>query len=283
MAATLIGEAYLSRSRSGQTLDLVYLYQGTDDGDEVRDAVIALNVTTFDGLSRQANEITVEPMHAESGDGIWVVRVPYAVNEWSFNTGADSYFFDTSGGTARITHSREVTQSLAVTGTPPNIGTTKGGPIGRDGEGVDVPVPQFEWEETHIFSSGDITTAYKDRLAELTGKVNNASFTTTANGHGDEGELLFLGARGGRLPDNTFAISFRFAKSKNTTGSSGGGIEIGPDMEVQKEGWEYIDVWFEDVELPGSSTENKIIGKKPKFVYVHRIFNKDDFSDLGIS
>lgn len=274
MPATQIGEAYLSRSRSGMTLDLVYLYEGTDDEAEVRTQVLADAPSTHGGLSRQTNDIDIDPVHVADGGGVWVARVPYSTNEWGFNTGAESYFFDTSGGIQRITHSKEVVNSYAASGTPPNIGGAAGGPIGREGEGIDIPVAQFEWEETHIFSWGDINAAYKRRVKELTGRVNNAAF-----GDQDEGEVLFLGARGGRLPDNTAAITFKFAASENT--ASGEGIDVGDMTDIQKEGWEYLDVWFEDAPI-GDPGPNQIMAKKPKFAFVHRVFDKDDFSDLGI-
>jgi hypothetical protein len=277
MAATLFGEAVVSRSRSGGVVDLIYILHGTDDDTEVRDAVLvgssAIAPTTYDGLQRQDSEIQIDPLVVDSaaGSGWWTVRVPYSVAEWGFNIGTDSYTFDTSGGTQHITHSRNV--AAKYPDAAPDIGGANGGPIGATADGVagvDWPVGQYEWEETHIFSWADINDAYKDAVALLTGRVNDATFRNC-----DAGEALFLGARGGKLPDETAAITFRFAKSPNATD-----LNVGEITGIDKEGWQYLDVIYEPKEL--GADPNQIVIQQPKFVYVHDIAFRGDFSTLGI-
>jgi hypothetical protein len=270
MSATLFGEAAVSRSRSGGVIDLIYIFSGTDDDADVLAATLSNAPSTHDSLVRQDNDIQIEPLTVSDGSGWWTSRVPYSVAQWGFQTGTDSFTFDTSGGTFHTTHSREVLNSYAAAGgTAPDIGTTNGGPIGQNGEGVDVFVPKDEWEETHIFSWGDIDSIH-DTVKELTARTNDASW----RGH-DEGEVIFLGARGGRLPDNTAAITFRFADGKNVTDLQVG--DIGP---ISAKAWEYVDVHYEDVEL--GTGADKILAKQPKYVYVHRLYFKGTFTDLGI-
>lgn len=272
MPATLFGEAAVSRSRSGGVVDLIYIFNGTADDDDVMTAVLATAPATHNGLERQANDIQIEPLYVQSDadDGWWTARVPYSVSQWGFQTGTDSFTFDTSGGTFHTTHSRQVVNSYAEgAGTPPNIGTTDGGPIGQNGEGVDVFVPKDEWEETHIFSWGDIESL-KTIVKSMTARTNDAAW----RGH-DAGEAIFLGARGGRLPDNTAAITFRFAAGENVDDLMVGAI--GP---ITAEAWHFVDVHYEDVVL-GSGADT-IIAKQPKYVYVHRLYFKGDFTDLGI-
>jgi hypothetical protein len=225
MPATLFGEAAVSRSRSGGVVDLIYIFNGTADDDDVMTAVLATAPATHNGLERQANDIQIEPLYVQSDadDGWWTARVPYSVSQWGFQTGTDSFTFDTSGGTFHTTHSREVVNSYAEgAGTPPDIGGANGGPIGHDA-----------------------------------------------------GEAIFLGARGGRLPDNTAAITFRFAAGENVDDLMIG--DIGP---ITAEAWHFVDVHYEDVVI-GSGADT-IIAKQPKYVYVHRVYFKGVFTDLGI-
>jgi hypothetical protein len=274
MAATLFGESAVSRSRSGGTIDLVYTYYGTDDDAAVMTAVLADSPTTHNGLERQANDIVIAPLTVSSGSGWWTASVPYAVAQWGFQTGTDSFTFDTSGGTFHTTHSREVVASYPED-TAPDIGTTNGGPIGQNGEGIDVFVPKDEWEETHIFSWGDIDSLHAT-IKHLTARTNDASW----RGH-DAGEVIFLGARGGRLPDNTAAITFRFADGENVTGaSSETPLMVGDLGPIEIRAWEYLDVHYEDVEL--GTGADKILAKQPKYAYIHRVYLEGDFTDLGI-
>jgi hypothetical protein len=267
MPATLFGEAAVSRSRSGGVVDLIYIFYGTDDDAEVMTAALADSPTTHNGLERQANDIAIEPLYVSSEAGWWTARVPYSVAQWGFQTGTDSFTFDTSGGVFHTTHSREVVDSYPA--GAPNIGGANGGPIGQNGDGIDVFVPKDEWEETHIFSWGDIESI-KTVVKSLTARTNDASW----RGH-DAGEAIFLGARGGRLPDNTAAITFRFAAGENVDDLMVG--DIGP---ITIEPWQFLDVYYETEHLGSGS--DQIIGRVPKYAYVHRLYFKGDFTDLGI-
>jgi hypothetical protein len=273
MPATLFGEAATSRSLSGGIIDLVYFFNGTDDDDDVLDAVLSTSPTTHNGLERKTNDITIDPMTVSDGSGWWTARVPYGVAEWGFQTGSDSYTFDTSGGTFHTAHSREIVHSYAASGDPPDIGSTGGGPIGQHAEGVGVFIPKLEWEETHIFSWGDIDNSYKQMLRRMTARTNDSAWRDCA-----AGEAIFLGARGGRLPDGTAAITFRFASDDNKVAADNYFVDdIGP---IEFEAWDYVDVHFEDPVL--GEDENTALMKKARFVYVHRLYFKGDFTDLGI-
>jgi hypothetical protein len=274
MPATLFGEAATSRSLSGGIVDLVYFFNGTDDDDEVRDAVLSTSPTTHNGLERKTNDIQIDPMTVSDGSGWWTARVPYGNAEWGFQTGTDSYTFDTSGGTFHATHSREVLERHPIEApdisSPGSSDSNSGGPIGQNGEGVDVFVPKLEWEETHIFAWSDIDGSYKDTLSLLTGTTNDGDFRECA-----AGEAIFLGARGGRLPDNTGAITFRFAKGKAVNDLMIG--DLGP---IAAGPWDYVDVHYEEAVI--GADEYKVVGRIPRSVYVHRIYFRGHFPDLGI-
>lgn len=278
MPATLFGEAATSRSLSGGIVDLVYFFNGTDDDDEVRDAVLSTSPTTHNGLERKTNDIQIDPMTVSDGSGWWTARVPYGVAEWGFQTGTDSYTFDTAGGVFHAKTSRAVVGRYPdgapdISGTGAGSSSAAGGVIGAEGEGLDVFIPKYEWEETHIFSWGDIDSTYRNTLIRMTARTNDATWRDH-----QAGEALFLGARGGRLPDNTGAITFRFAANKNIVAADN--LYFGDLGPIEAGGWDYVDVQFEKNDL--GADENKALMAMPRFVYVHRIYFEGDFTDLGI-
>ena len=116
-----------------------------------------------------------------------------------------------------------------------------------------------------------MTTAYKKRLAELTGTVNNGKFKGYA-----PGEVLFLGASGsrrGKHSDDDWEITFRFAVSPNREN-----LKIGDLTIKEKLGWDYLWVRYADE----VSSDQKSLVKKPESAYVERVYQAADFGGLGI-
>jgi hypothetical protein len=54
-------------------------------------------------------------------------------------------------------------------------------------------------------------------------------------------------------------------------------FKVGPVAVPKKDGWDYMDVYYET-----GASGNEIV-KKAKFVMIHRVFDRKDFRDLGIS
>ena len=146
--------------------------------------------------------------------------------------------------------------------------------IGVDGDsvaGVDIVVPQLTWTETYDVPSTYVTYDYIKSIAALTGTVNNAAFRSFA-----AGEVLFLGASGSHewdeeKGDGPWSLSYKFVASPNVTNET-----IGSIAGVEKRGHDYLWIRYED-----SVTDNTLL-KKPKFVYVNKVYRDGSFSGLGI-
>ena len=114
------------------------------------------------------------------------------------------------------------------------IGVTPDGTI----EGVEIPVPVFQFSETHYLPDEFLTPQYKGLLARLTGCVN----TTTFRGL-EGGECLFLGASATKRAIADWEITYRFAGSPNETD-----LRVGNITGIPKRGWEYLWLEYEMVE-----------------------------------
>jgi hypothetical protein len=232
-------------------------------------------------------------LHAESysleylGDKAWQLEVSYVSDGGNDDQQPDplkrSRSFDTGGATQHITQAIPSDtfpfgdQSFH-TGSPaaPNMK----GAIGVDGDtvqGVDIVVPQLTWTETYDVPTLYVTTAYIKKVSQLTGTVNNAPFREFA-----EGEVLFMGASGSQQwdldkGDGPWSLSYKFVASANQgEGKTFPAITIGDIEDIEKDGHDYLWVRYED------AVENSTLFKKPKFVYVDKVYRRGNFKDLGI-
>jgi hypothetical protein len=248
------------------TAVMKYLVKGTSDEQAALTALAAGSPGAYNGLAR--TNWNVSPI----GDGsdAWEGAVNYAlVSSAPRQVGQSTYSFDTAGGTQHITQAKQHVATYTRGGaTAPDLE----GAIGYDGQdvqGVDITVPVYNFSETHYLAAESVTDAYKAALFALTGKVNNATFRGFA-----AGEVLFLGASGTqRQGDNAWEITFRFAASPNVTN-----LTIGGSSGIAKKGWEYLWVQYED----HADTGAKAILKRPRFVFVERVYDEAGFSAMGI-
>lgn len=242
------------------TVDLRFLIRGTDDDAEANVALLEAAPVTYGGLVRQS-------AHTERiAEEAWEGSVRYGVRE-PLNTGDSAFSFDTGGGTQHITQALATVGAYAASGPPPNFS----GAIGatRDGvEGVDITVPTYNFTETHYLAATLVTGEYKATLFQLTGTVNDGVFRGF-----NAGEVLFLGASGAKRGQEDWEITFRFAASPNVTG-----LSVGDMTEIEKRGWDYLWVRYEDVE----DTEARTLVKRPVAVYVEQVYPLGNFEGLGI-
>ena len=221
------------------------------------------------------------------GDQAWQLEVTYTKDGAEDDEQNDplkrSRSFDTSGGTQHITQAMPTAQfptgeQRFWTGSPaaPNMN----GAIGVDGDtvqGVDIVVPQLQWTETYDVPHNYVTTAYIKKVSGLTGTVNDDSFREFASG-----EVLFLGASGSQQwdsdkGDGPWNLSYKFVAAANQgNGKTFPAITIGPINGIEKDGHDYLWVRYED------AVSSDILLKKPKFVYVNKVYRREDFSQLGI-
>jgi hypothetical protein len=175
--------------------------------------------------------------------------------------------FDTTGGTQHLTQA--YAESRFGAGAPDQkkaIGVDSNGV-----NGVDVVVPQLQWQESYDVPNAYVTSAWIRGVAGVTGTTNNASFRGF-----EAGEVLFVGCSGSQEWDDQkgrgpWSLSFRFVASKNVTGET-----IGDITGVAKKGHEYLWVRYED------TVDSSTLLKKPKHVYVNKVYRESDFSALGI-
>ena len=248
------------------TAVMKFLVKGTSDEQAALAALAAASPGDYNGIAR--TNWHVSPV----GDGsdAWEGTVNYAlVTSAPRPVGQSTYSFDTAGGTQHITQAKQHIQTYTRGGaTAPDLE----GAIGYDGhdvQGCDITVPVYNFSETHYLAADAVTDTYKGTLFSLTGKVNNASFRGF-----QAGEVLFLGASGTqRQGDNAWEITFRFAASPNVSN-----LTIGGSSGIAKKGWEYLWVQYEDF----ADTGAKAVLKRPRFVFIERVYDEADFAGLGI-
>lgn len=221
------------------------------------------------------------------GDKCWQVTLNYEKKGADDQNEPDplkrSRSFDTTGGTSHITQGivdatfPQGEHRYAASGSAaPN----QDGAIGVDDDrvaGVDIVVPGLQWTESYDVPSAYVTAAYIKQVASLTGTTNLAAFRTFA-----PGEVLFVGCTGSQewdsnRGDGPWSLAFRFTASPNAgDGQTLPAISIGSISNISKRGHEYMWVRYESAV---ASTE---VVKRPKFVYVNRVYREGDFSRLGI-
>ena len=266
-----------------KSAEFLYLIEGTTDEAAAMTALLAAAATyyTFPAigsgeadavLPRQPPEI--EPLHITASDGRWQGRVQYQARTGSQEapTEIDSSFsFDTTGGTEKITVSK---QTVGIYGVGGVGGPAIGGLIGYDGnqvQGCERTVPIYKWTETHYKKPADVDATYKGKLFHSTGTVNNAAFRNFA-----AGEVLFLGVSGARRGDDAndlWELTFHFAAQPNQVN-----ITIGNVPVAAKGGWEYLWVFYEETVDPQFTVKCMVA----KFVYVERIYEDGDFDTMDI-
>jgi hypothetical protein len=269
--------------KATSTMTKSYKLFGTANDVEVH-AAVNQQISTV-GYGWQYPGVADAQLWAESysiaflGDNAWQVTINYE------KTGAEpstpdpmkrARSFDTTGGTQHITQACSVGSggTLDFEKRFPSSATNMSGAIGVDSNGVngvDIVVPQLQWQESYDVPNAYVTAAYVRGVAGITGTTNSASFRGF-----DAGEVLFVGCSGSQEWDDQkgsgpWSLSYRFVASKNVTGQT-----IGSISGVEKKGHEYLWVRYEDA-VSGSS-----LLKQPKAVYVSKVYKDSDFSALGI-
>ena len=278
MPITLREKIDSRESQEGENASVVFLYdlEGTADDIQAKQLVLSSTPGIYDGLVRQ--NVTVEPEVVDTvpNSGRWLATVRYGEFPPPKETGEASFCFDTSGGTQHITQSLQTILKKAPPGkTAPDFKGAIG--VTHDSvEGVDITVPVFSFSVTRYISSAGLSSGYIGGLYQLTGKVNSGAFSVNVDGvvlSFAAGECLFLGASGAKRGSDDWEMSFRFAGSPNAPG-----LTIGDITDVNKKGWEYLWVRYQDAD----DDTAKALVKKPVAAYVEKVYEEGDFSRLGI-
>jgi len=231
----------------------------------------------------QAESYSVEYL----GDDAWQLEVTYTKEGAEDPEQPDplrrTRSFDTGGGSQHITQAQPAPgfsdgEQRFWTGSPaaPNMR----GAIAVDGDsvnGVDIVVPALTWTETYDVPHQFITADYIKNLSKVTGTVNADTFRTFP-----AGEILFLGASGSQewdsdKGDGPWNLSYKFSQSPNAgPGKTLPALTIGSITGVEKDGHDYMWIRYED------DVASDTLIKKPKFVYVNKVYRRENFAQLGI-
>lgn len=161
-----------------------------------------------------------------------------------------------------------ITQSFSTTrygGSAPDYGSAIN--VDKDGvKGVEIGIPGLEFQIEKTMAKGVLTLAYVMTLVNLTYKTNNAAFRNFA-----QGELLFLGAEFRQSSNAEVTVVFKFSASPNRTN-----LTFGTITGVAKKGHEYLWVDYEAAEVSG------YVVRRPRGVYVERVYEEGNFNQLGI-
>lgn len=267
-------------TRGTATYTKSYKIFGTDDDLELHAAVNAavaqsLYYWQYPGGGVQ---LTIETYSVSYlGDKAWQLTLNYQ------KEGADDPLepeplkrarsFDTGGGTSHMTQALD--ERRYGTGAPDQKKA-----IGVDDErvaGVDVVEPALQWSESYDVPAAYVTAAYIKTVSRLTGTTNDAEFRTFA-----AGEVLFVGCSGTqewdeKKGDGPWTLTYKFIASPNAgSGETLPALTVGDISGVVKKGHEYLWVRYE------SAVDSQTLIKKPRHVYVNRVYRESDFSQLGI-
>lgn len=222
------------------------------------------------------------------GDDAWQVTIDYVKEGAEDGTEPlkRARSFDTTGGTQHIVQAMDgtvtfgsgnnvtVVTTSGETKFPPSTAPSMSGAIGVDDNGVngvDIVVPQMQWQESYDVPNSYVTDGYIRGVAAMTGTVNSSAFRGFA-----AGEVLFIGCSGSQEWDDQkgrgpWSLTYRFVASPNVTNKT-----VGTITGINKRGHDYLWVRYE------TATSSNDVVKKPKYVYVDKVYRDGNFSALGI-
>lgn len=255
---------------------------GSDDDVIVHQDVnerLSFQYSSWQYPNQPLNQLWIDTYTLEYlGDQAWQLRATYIKDGGETDEQNEpmkrTRSFDTTGGTL---HKTQADAERRFPSSAPPLGGLIGLDLDSGVTGVDVISPSFKWTETYDVPAAYVTRAYINKLAELTGTVNNAAFRGFK-----AGEVLFEGSSGSHewdseRGDGPWTLTYKFVQSPNAgTGQQLPAITIGPITDIDKKGHEYLWVMYEP------TVEGQTLIKKPMFVYVNKVYRETDFSKLGI-
>lgn len=271
------------------------------DGLISREVELRFLVRSMEGFAdAEAKGIELAPLYYDGhrrgslrctpvGGGWYQIAVAYgndganAYEDYGFETDDGVTFVpagisvDTTGATELITQAWSDSEDPeAYVGKYPDEGQSTYGAINVSGNqvnGVNVTVPAFNWTETwlvpakYLLVGDDVNDPYAKKLRSMTGKVNSDDFRIFK-----PGEVLFLGGRfDANAGQSMVPVTYSFSARERREAFFIGDIEVGV-----KDGWDHLWVQYE---TPEDATSEF---KKPRFVYVDRIYERLPYTDLKI-
>jgi hypothetical protein len=259
---------------SGEELTRSFIVLGTTNEKNAAAAVLSATAPQYTGIfgTLKREPISIKHMGGETFEA----DVSYKSQEAAGGKQEDSkppepyeyeIDWDTTGGTIKqtVSESDPKDEGAYDGNAPPDIHRA----IGWDGKqlnGCDRVIPKLAFTLKVTYPVSVLAESQVARWARETGKVNGDIFLGF-----NPGELLFLGCRGTLTLDmirqtatGNVPVSFAFEASENRQN-----INLGNNLTVgKKDGWQYLDVRFVDVE------EDGVIVPKPAYFYVWEIYEK---------
>lgn len=268
-------------TRDGRTDTLEFVGVGSSDDAEARAGFEADIPTSF--LGQFLDNIDIEPVGGE----VWYATAKYSASAFQSEGGqggetsppppppppsttdpiGPEFSFDISVVTEKITQSKETVAENAIGGaifaprTKQVIGITPDGEI----LGCEKYRPHMAWSITKTYDF--VTLGYIQTIFNQVATVNSGTFYSFPGG-----TTLFMGVSL-QIKDKVSA-TFKFESSPNLTG-----ITISDEIDpVDKKGWEFLWVMYENVE----DTDASRLTMHPFAIKVERIYDSSDFSTIGI-
>jgi hypothetical protein len=252
-----------------EVIDFVWLLKGSNDDRALRDFLQLNMPASFDG--RVPGPAVIRPL----GPDLWEATATYQpvqVQLPVFEIGDinDSFGFDQMAEMDHIDLSLETVHKRNSEGTTAAdfgqlINATPNGV-----HGVDIYFPTYKFQESHELADATVTPAFKANIFNHQATVNSATFKGFS-----PGEVIFLGATGAKRGREQWNVTYHFAARKNRTNivipGVGGNITI-----PEKKGWHYL--WAYYIDEDHASVNIKI--KRPKIVFVERVYEETDLNDL---
>ncbi|GIW81498.1 MAG: hypothetical protein KatS3mg105_3305 [Gemmatales bacterium] len=295
----LFNSGEIEVSADSPSANLRYVVLGTEDTDEVRALVDGTLPASFLGLFFNSYKALYH------GGGVWEVTAKYSnkkpegaddqkggdQNPENSQAKSESFSFDTTGGSVKITQSLSHTHFYfdgikTVEGTPGNENIDFQGAIGVDDDGnvagVEVQVPKFSFTLKRVIPD-PINPDYVNALYRKTGKVNTDPILLNVNGlllQFNPGELKYDGAQGEKRNEEDWEITLKFSFSENSP------LQVGQiDMYTvfdsqgrvaEKKGWHYAWVAYED---DVNQSPKKLI-RKPIQLNIEQVFEETTLAEL---
>lgn len=264
-----------------ESIDFVYIATGSDDESAVRDAVIAAITSTSwvatDVTLYWDRKIRLRPIPAtvdeENTKGKWLGTAHFVRPEDVDPDAVDpdgEFSFEVTGLSAKITQSLETIADIGISPGAPNFK----GSIGVDGDGkvngADIIVPQSSFSIVKDLPEATVNANYRTNIIpSLVGKTNNTTFWDYSTA-----VVLLEGVSGSQLGfDGDWRMTFRFLVSPDETA-----IQIGDVGTIDKAGWDYLWVLYDEQQ---DASAKKVV-KRPVAAYVERVYERGDFSQLGL-
>jgi hypothetical protein len=270
--ATLLGEYNGSRNGDSSSRELQWLLQ-TDPSADVDDDVDVLDWIEANAPATHGGFIYRSARYDRLGPGLWMGTALYGAGAALPPAVEYTYEFDYQAPSEHIYQSLSTVADYAPAGLVApdfhgaiNVKRSNGE---FEVQGIDLPPGNATSRFTFSPNNSYLTEEYELYIESIMGTVNSVAFHDRP-----AGSMRFVSCFGGASNTSSKAtISFGFQYSPNLTS-----IVVSPSITVtSKNGHDLLWAYYEDNEDAAAKSPVK----RPRAVYVERVFRYADWSDIG--